>query len=42
MRPAVKRLASMTVDDIYKFDEILAEKLYMLDGIAYASNDWRG
>ncbi len=28
LRPAVKRLASMTVEDIYKFDDILSEKLY--------------
>lgn len=28
----------MTVEDIYKFADILAEKLYMLDGITYASN----
>jgi|JI10StandDraft_1071094.scaffolds.fasta_scaffold686181_1 predicted DNA-binding WGR domain protein len=38
LRPAVKRLVSMTIDDIYKFADILAEKLYMLDGISYASN----
>ena len=38
LRPAVKRLASMTIEDIYKFADILAEKLYMLDGISYASN----
>lgn len=38
VRPAIKRLVSMTIDDIYKFADILAEKLYMLDGITYASN----
>lgn len=38
LRPAVKRLASMTVEDIYKFADILSEKLFLLDGITYASN----
>lgn len=38
LRPAVKQLASMTVEDIYKFADILSEKLFMLDGLAFASN----
>lgn len=38
LKPAIKRLVSMTIDDIYKFADILSEKLYMLDGIDYASN----
>ncbi len=38
IRPAVKRLVSMSVEDIYKFADILSEKLYLLDGIMYASN----
>ena len=38
LRPSVKRLASMTIEDIYKFADILSEKLYLLDGIDYASN----
>jgi predicted DNA-binding WGR domain protein len=38
LRPALKRLVSMTVEDIQQFAEILAEKLYYLDGLVYASN----
>jgi len=38
LRPALKRLVSTTVDDIKQFAEILAEKLYELDGLVYASN----
>jgi predicted DNA-binding WGR domain protein len=38
LRPAIKRLASMTIEDIYKFADILSEKLFILDGIRYASN----
>ena len=38
LKPAINRLVSMTIDDIYKFAEILAEKLYLLDGIEYAKN----
>ena len=38
LRPAVRRLASMPVEDIYKFADILSEKLFLLDGSAYASN----
>jgi hypothetical protein len=38
LKPALKKLVSMSVDDIKQFAEILAEKLYDLDGLAYASN----
>ena len=38
LRPALKRLISMTPDNIQQFAEILAEKLYSLDGFVYASN----
>ena len=38
MKPALKRLVSMTEDDIKEFAEILAAKLYELDGLTYASN----
>lgn len=38
LRPALKKLISMTVEDIKQFAEILAAKLYELDGIIYASN----
>ncbi len=38
LKPALKKLISMKVDDIKQFAEILSEKLYLLDGIAYASN----
>ena len=38
LRPALKRLITMTAEDIYLFADILAEKLYLLDGIQYASN----
>jgi predicted DNA-binding WGR domain protein len=38
LKPALKRLVSMTVEDIQQFAEILAEKLYYLDGIVFASN----
>lgn len=38
LKPALKRLVSMTVEDIQQFAEILAEKLYNLDGLDYASN----
>lgn len=37
LRPAVKRLVTMTVEDIYLFADILSEKLFKLDGIVYAS-----
>lgn len=38
LRPAVKRLASMQIEDIHRFDDILSEKLFMLDGRRYAEN----
>lgn len=38
LKPALKKLVSMKAEDIQKFAEILAEKLYQLDGIEYASN----
>lgn len=38
LRPAVNYLAQLEIEDIYKFADILSEKLYLLDGIAYASN----
>ncbi len=38
LRPALKKLVSMTVDDIKQFAEILARKLFELDGLIYASN----
>jgi predicted DNA-binding WGR domain protein len=38
LKPAINKLVKMTIDDIYKFAEILAEKLYSLDGIEYAKN----
>lgn len=36
MLPALKRLAALPVKDIFAFDNILAEKLYQLDGAKYA------
>ena len=36
LRPAEKRLAALPVEDIFAFEEILAEKLYQLDGEKYA------
>jgi len=36
MLPALKRLAALPVTDIFAFDNILAEKLYQLDGAKYA------
>jgi predicted DNA-binding WGR domain protein len=36
MLPAEKRLASLPIEDIFAFDNILAEKLYQLDGKKYA------
>ncbi|VEI00261.1 DUF4240 domain-containing protein [Kaistella antarctica] len=38
LKPALKRLVSMTIEDIQEFAEIMAEKLYNLDGLIYASN----
>lgn len=42
MLPAVKRLAALSADDIFAFDDILAEKLYRLDGKQYASACYPG
>ena len=36
MKPALKKLVSMQIEDIEQFAEILAEKLYTLDGLVYA------
>lgn len=38
LKPALKKLVAMEVEDIQQFAEILSEKLYQLDGLAYASN----
>lgn len=38
LKPALKKLVSMTIEDIKQFAEILSEKLYALDGLIYASN----
>lgn len=38
LKPALKKLVAMEVTDIQEFAEILSEKLYQLDGLAYASN----
>jgi len=38
LKPALKRLVSMTIDDIKLFAEIVTEKLFNLDGLLYASN----
>lgn len=38
LKPAFDSLISMSVNDIQEFADILAEKLYNLDGILYASN----
>jgi predicted DNA-binding WGR domain protein len=34
--PAEKRLATLSLEDIFAFEDILAEKLYQLDGEKYA------
>jgi hypothetical protein len=36
IQPAAAKLAELAVEDICAFSEILAEKLYLLDGVAYA------
>jgi predicted DNA-binding WGR domain protein len=36
MLPALKRLAALPITDIFTFENILAEKLYQLDGARYA------
>ncbi len=38
IEPAVDVLANSPVRHIYEFEDILSEKLYLLDGIAYARN----
>jgi len=38
MRPAMKILVSMSLEDIEQFAEILAKKLYNIDGEAWAKN----
>ncbi|MGI4822514.1 MAG: DUF4240 domain-containing protein [Janthinobacterium lividum] len=42
MLPAVKRLAALPPEDIFAFDDILAEKLYQLDGKKYAAACYPG
>ena len=42
LRPAVKALAAMTVEDIYAFDDLLAAKLYALDTREVARGVYRG
>jgi len=42
MLPAVKRLAALLLEDIFAFDDILAEKLYQLDGKKYATACYPG
>lgn len=42
MRPAEKKLASLSVNDIFAFDEMLAEKLYQVDGEQYAAACYPG
>ncbi len=36
--PAISKLAEYSLDDVYKFEEILSEKLYSLDCRKYAEN----
>jgi hypothetical protein len=38
IRPVVKALAQRPVEDIFRFHDLLAEKLHALDGEAYARN----
>ena len=41
--PAVKQLGAYEVEDIFRFEEILAQKLYALDGAKYAAAlGWNG
>ncbi len=42
MQPAVDILSKFPEEDIYKFEDILSEKLYLLDGVAFGSNFMRG
>jgi hypothetical protein len=41
MQPGIDMLSQFPVDDIYKFDDILSEKLYLLDGEPFGSNFMR-
>ncbi len=38
LEPAIKKLASLPIAQIYSFEEILSEKLYQLDQQRYAIN----
>jgi len=38
IRPVVKALAKRSVEDIFRFHDLLAEKLHAIDGEAYARN----
>ena len=38
MKPAIKFLASFPEEDIFKFDDIMARKLYDIDGKAWGKN----
>ncbi|MCL2363773.1 MAG: DUF4240 domain-containing protein [Defluviitaleaceae bacterium] len=40
LKPAIKKLVAMQPEDIKEFAEILAEKLYQLDGPEYAVNSY--
>nr|WP_262904545.1 DUF4240 domain-containing protein [Hymenobacter lucidus] len=42
MLPAEKRLATLPVEDIFAFEDILTEKLYQLDGEQYAAACYPG
>lgn len=42
MLPAIKRLATLTVEDIFAFNDILAAKLYQLDDKKYAEACYPG
>jgi predicted DNA-binding WGR domain protein len=42
MLPAEKRLAALSVEDIFAFDDLLAAKLYQLDGEKYAAACYPG
>jgi hypothetical protein len=38
IQPAIDILSKFPTEDIYKFNDILSEKLYLLDGPSFASN----
>lgn len=38
LAPAVKYLSKKSVEDIYEFEELLAESLFAIDGIEFAEN----